>query len=52
MTKQQLRTRVRYVIGRDGSPLTIADLPPMNVAEWLRGLGLEHYAPGVSRQRY
>ena len=33
MTNQQLRARVRhahvrYVIGPDGSPLTIADLPP------------------------
>ncbi len=28
MTEQQMRARVRYVIGPDGSPLTIADLPP------------------------
>ena len=28
MTDQQFRSRVRYVIGPDGSPLTVADLPP------------------------
>ena len=28
MTEQQMRARVRYVIGPDGSPLTIADLLP------------------------
>ena len=28
MTDQQYRARVRYVIGPDGSPLTVADLPP------------------------
>ena len=24
----QMRPRVKYVIGPDGSPLTVADLPP------------------------
>jgi len=27
--------RVKYVIGPDGSPLTIADLPPTNTRRWV-----------------
>jgi hypothetical protein len=30
-----LRPRVKYVIGPDGSPLTIADLPPGNTRRWV-----------------
>ncbi len=29
------RTRVKYVIGPDGSPLTIADLPPTSTRRWV-----------------
>ena len=32
---EPLRPRVKYVIGPDGSPLTIADLPPMNTRRWV-----------------
>lgn len=32
---EQFRPRVRYVIGPDGSPLTIADLPPTNTRRWV-----------------
>ena len=35
MTEQQYRARVRYVIGPDGSPLTIADLPPPETKRWV-----------------
>ena len=35
MTDQQYRARVRYVIGPDGSPLTIADLPPKDTKRWV-----------------
>jgi hypothetical protein len=35
MTEQQMRARVRYVIGPDGSPLTVADLPPQNTKRWV-----------------
>ena len=31
----QVRPRVKYVIGPDGSPLTIADLPPINTRRWV-----------------
>ncbi len=31
----QVRPRVKYVIGPDGSPLTIADLPPTNTRRWV-----------------
>jgi hypothetical protein len=31
----QVRHRVKYVIGPDGSPLTIADLPPANTRRWV-----------------
>jgi len=31
----QLRSRVNYVIGPDGSPLTIADLPPTSTRRWV-----------------
>jgi hypothetical protein len=34
MTDQQLRARVRYVIGPDGSRVTIADLPPKDTKRW------------------
>ena len=30
-----IRPRVKYVIGPDGSPLTIADLPPPNTRRWV-----------------
>lgn len=30
-----IRPRVKYVIGPDGSPLTIADLPPTNTSRWV-----------------
>ena len=30
-----IRPRVKYVIGPDGSPLTIADLPPTNTRRWV-----------------
>jgi hypothetical protein len=29
------RPRLRYVLGPDGSPLTIADLPPPNTRRWV-----------------
>ncbi len=29
------RPRAKYVIGPDGSPLTIADLPPPNTRRWV-----------------
>lgn len=32
---EQYRPRVNYVIGPDGSPLTIADLPPTNTKRWV-----------------
>ncbi|MCH9806610.1 MAG: DUF1153 domain-containing protein [Alphaproteobacteria bacterium] len=35
MNEQQMRARVRYVIGPDGSPLTVADLPPSNTKRWV-----------------
>jgi len=35
MNEQQMRARVRYVVGPDGSPLTIADLPPKNTKRWV-----------------
>lgn len=31
----QYRPRAKYVIGPDGSPLTIADLPPKNTRRWV-----------------
>lgn len=31
----QVRPRVKYVIGPDGSPLTVADLPPINTRRWV-----------------
>ncbi|RCL03217.1 MAG: hypothetical protein JSC189_000256 [Candidatus Tokpelaia sp. JSC189] len=30
-----VRSRVKYVIGPDGSPLTIIDLPPSNTRRWV-----------------
>src|SRR5499433_2743862 len=35
MAEQQYRARVRYVIGPDGSPLTVADLPPKDNKRWV-----------------
>ena len=32
---ESLRPRVKYVIGPDGSPLTIADLPPISTRRWV-----------------
>ncbi len=32
---QYLKPRARYVIGPDGSPLTVADLPPANTRRWV-----------------
>src|SRR5271163_3927298 len=32
---EMLRPRVKYVIGPDGSPLTIADLPPPSTKRWV-----------------
>ena len=32
---ETLRPRVEYVIGPDGSPLTIADLPPPGTQRWV-----------------
>ncbi len=32
---EHYRPRVRYVMGPDGSPLTIADLPPQNTKRWV-----------------
>jgi hypothetical protein len=29
------RPRVKYVIGPDGSPLTLADLPPVSTKRWV-----------------
>lgn len=29
------RSKVKYVIGPDGSPLTIADLPPADTKRWV-----------------
>ena len=34
MTVRLLR-RLKYVIGPDGCPLTIADLPPINTRRWV-----------------
>ena len=30
-----VKPRVKYVIGPDGSPLTIADLPPTSTRRWV-----------------
>ncbi len=35
MTEQPYRARARYVIGPDGSPLTIADLPSPETKRWV-----------------
>lgn len=32
---EAVRPRVKYVIGPDGSPLTVADLPPANTRRWV-----------------
>ena len=35
MIGEERRGRVSYVIGPDGSPLTMADLPPSNTRRWV-----------------
>ena len=35
MMGEDRRGRVSYVIGPDGSPLTLADLPPPNTKRWV-----------------
>ena len=35
MGEEQRRSRVSYVIGPDGSPLTLADLPPPGTKRWV-----------------
>ena len=35
MGEEQRRSRVSYVIGPDGSPLTLADLPPPGTGRWV-----------------
>ncbi|MBL4645164.1 MAG: hypothetical protein COA52_13755 [Hyphomicrobiales bacterium] len=32
---ERIKPRVKYVIGPDGSPLTIADLPPTSTRRWV-----------------
>jgi hypothetical protein len=32
---EMFRPRLRYVLGPDGAPLTIADLPPPNTKRWV-----------------
>jgi hypothetical protein len=32
---EPFRLRVKYVMGPDGSPLTIADLPPVTTKRWV-----------------
>jgi Protein of unknown function (DUF1153) len=32
---EAMRPRVKYVIGPDGSPLTVADLPPSSTRRWV-----------------
>jgi hypothetical protein len=32
---EMMRPRVKYVIGPDGSPLTVADLPPTSTRRWV-----------------
>ncbi len=32
---EAFRPRVKYVIGPDGSPLTLADLPPASTRRWV-----------------
>lgn len=35
MTDHTFRPRARFVIGPDGSPLTVADLPPQTTKRWV-----------------
>ena len=35
MTEHHMKPRVRYVIGPDGSPLTVADLPSRDTKRWV-----------------
>ncbi|AGA65022.1 hypothetical protein B488_10300 [Liberibacter crescens BT-1] len=32
---EKMQSRIKYVIGPDGSPLTIANLPPPNTQRWV-----------------
>lgn len=32
---EPLRSKIKYVIGPDGSPLTVADLPPVTTKRWV-----------------
>ena len=32
---EPIRRPLRYVIGPDGSPLSIADLPPLDITRWV-----------------
>src|SRR3546814_5125985 len=32
---EQHQTKINYVIGPDGTPLTVADLPPPNTKRWV-----------------
>ena len=32
---ERIKPRIKYVIGPDGSPLTIADLPPPSTRRWV-----------------
>lgn len=32
---ESLRPKAKYVIGPDGSPLTVADLPPVSTKRWV-----------------
>ena len=35
MLDKYSRVRLRHVVGPDGSPLTVADLPPTNTKRWV-----------------
>jgi hypothetical protein len=35
MSDQNIRPRVKYVIGPNGSPLSIRDLPPASTTRWV-----------------
>ncbi len=35
MTEQQYRSHLRYVVGPDGGPLTVSDLPPSDTKRWV-----------------
>ena len=46
-----IRPRVKYVIGPDGSPLTIADLPPATMLEEVVGSGPYRFLPDEFGER-